>query len=182
MAGAMAASLLAMVGRLTVGKPEFEAVDARMRALTDEADDARATLLSLADRDAEAFDAVMVALRMPKTSEDEKAARSEALQGAFVGAAEVPLEVVRRATRLVALAVEAARDGNPNAVSDAAVSGHLAGAAVEGAAANVEINLASVRDADAVERMRTELTALRTTAADALVAVVASVAERLGAA
>lgn len=182
MAGAMAASLLAMVGRLTVDKPEFEAVDARMRALTDEADDARAALLSLADRDAEAFDAVMVALRLPKTSEDEKAARSEALQGAFVGAAEVPLEVVRRATRLVAHAVEAARDGNPNAVSDAAVAGHLARAAVEGAAANVEINLASVRDGDVVERMRTELTGLRTTAADALVVVVASVAERLGAA
>lgn len=182
MAGAMAASLLAMVGRLTVDKPEFEAFDARMRALTDEADDARGALLSLADRDAEAFDAVMVALRMPKTSEDEKVARSEALQGAFVGAAEVPLEVVRRAARLLALAVEAARDGNPNAVSDAAVAGQLARAAVEGAAANVEINLASVRDGDVVDRMRTELTGLRTTAADALATVVASAAERLGAA
>ena len=64
--GAVGAALIAMVGRLTVGKPGFEDVDARMRAMVEKADAARLAFLGLADRDAHAFDDVMVAFKMPK--------------------------------------------------------------------------------------------------------------------
>jgi formiminotetrahydrofolate cyclodeaminase len=74
-AGATGAALIAMVGRLTVGKPGFEDVDDRLAALIQEADTARLTFLDLADRDAHAFDAVMVAFKMPKETDEDRTAR-----------------------------------------------------------------------------------------------------------
>ena len=80
-----------MVGRLTVGKEGFEEVDGRMRELVERADAARAAFLDLADRDAHAFDGVMVAFKMPKGTDEEKVARSAAIQAGYEAAASVPL-------------------------------------------------------------------------------------------
>jgi methenyltetrahydrofolate cyclohydrolase len=143
---ATGAALIAMVGRLTVGKPGFEDVDERMRALIERADAARAAFLELADRDAHAFDGVMTAFQMPKSTDDEKAARSAAIQTGYADAASVPLEIARAAVDLMELAEDATSSGNPQAASDG-VSGaaHLYCAALC-AIANVEINAASLKD------------------------------------
>ena len=145
-AGATGAALIAMVGRLTVGKPGFEDVEQRMRTLVEQADAARVAFLELADRDAHAFDGVMVAFKMPKGTEEEKAIRSAAIQSGYEQAASVPLEIAQAAVDLMPLAEDATAAGNPQAASDG-VSGatHLYCATLC-AIANVEINAASLKD------------------------------------
>ncbi len=103
--------------------------------------------LELADRDAHAFDGVMAAFKMPKETDEEKAARSAAIQAGYEHAASVPLEIARAAVDLMELAEDATSMGNPQAASDG-VSGaaHLYCAALC-AIANVEINAASLKDA-----------------------------------
>ena len=144
--GATGAALIAMVGRLTIGKPGFEEIDQRMRTLVDRADAARVAFLELADRDAHAFDGVMLAFKMRKGTDDETAARSAAIQAGYEQAASVPLEIAEAAVDLMILAEDATAVGNPRAASDG-VSGaaHLYCAALC-AIANVEINAASLKD------------------------------------
>ena len=90
LAGAIGTSLVAMVARVTIGKKGFEQVQDRMEQIVAEADAARAEFLGLADLDAEAFDSVMQAYRLPKEADEDKRARSEAIQRAMTAAAEVP--------------------------------------------------------------------------------------------
>jgi methenyltetrahydrofolate cyclohydrolase len=145
-AGAAGAAMVAMVARLTLGRADFDAIRARMNDILTRADDARAAFLELADQDTAAFEAVMAAFRMPKETDDDRAARSDAIQEAFAGAAAVPMEVATLATDLLPDAVEATSRGNPNAASD----GYSGAAALHAAAlcaiANVEINAASLKD------------------------------------
>lgn len=151
--GAIGAALIAMVGRLTVGKPGFEDVDERMRALIERADAARLAFLDLADRDAHAFDEVMAAFKMPKETDGDKAARSRAIQAGYEHAASVPLEIARAAVELMAVAEDATSSGNPQAASDGvSAAAHLHCAAIC-AIANVDINAASLKD----EALRTVL-------------------------
>jgi formiminotetrahydrofolate cyclodeaminase len=145
-AGATGAALIAMVGRLTVGKPGSEDIDERMRALVERADGARAEFLTLGDQDAEAFEVVMEAFRLPKGSDVEKAARTDAIQRGLERAAAVPLEIARRAVDLMELAEDATALGNPNAASDGMTAAGMLLAAVIGARANVEINASSLKD------------------------------------
>ena len=145
-AGATGAALIAMVGRLTVGKPGFEDLDDRMQALLERADGAREEFLSLGDRDAEAFEVVMGAFRLPKDSDTDKAARADSIQRGLEQAAAVPLEIARRAVDLMELAEDATAMGNPNAASDGMTAAGMLLAAVIGARANVEINASSLKD------------------------------------
>lgn len=160
-AGATGAALIAMVGRLTVGKPGFEDVDARMRDAVERADVARAAFLELADRDAHAFDGVMTAFKMPKATDEDTTARSAAIQAGYADAATVPLEIARVAVDLMALAEDVTSSGNPQAGSDG-VSGaaHLYCAALC-AIANVEINAASLKDESQRGALLEEVAALR---------------------
>jgi formiminotetrahydrofolate cyclodeaminase len=99
-----------------------------------------------ADRDAEAFNAVMAAYRLPKASDAEKAARKAAIATAMKGATEVPLETLRLAVDALESAETVARIGNPSAASDAGVGAGLLAAAARGAAANVRTNLDGLSD------------------------------------
>jgi glutamate formiminotransferase/formiminotetrahydrofolate cyclodeaminase len=180
-AGAAGAALIAMVARLTAGKKGYEAVDERMREIVNQADDAREALLALADRDAAAFQGVMAAFKLPKDTDEQKAARSEAIQRATADAASAPMEVARRSAALMPLAVEVVRAGNPNAASDGATAASVLHASVAGGLANVEINVASLKDADEVHRMRDESSGLRSTADELLEAAAIAFRERLGA-
>ena len=137
LAGALAASLVGMVARMTEG----------MEGVAAEADAAREELLALVDEDARAFDRVMAAFRLPKGTDEEKAARTEAIQRGYEAATEPPARVCARALRVLELAAEVAERGNPNAVSDAGVAALLAESALVGAALNVRINVASIKDA-----------------------------------
>lgn len=140
-AGALAAALIGMVTELTAGRAEYERHAAAVEAAREEAAALRAELLELADLDARAYEAVMDARHLPKTSEDERAHRSARLHATILEAAQVPLRTARAARQVLDLAVRIAPIGNRNAVSDAGVAAQLASAAVRGAILNVRINL-----------------------------------------
>ncbi|HVS85169.1 MAG TPA: cyclodeaminase/cyclohydrolase family protein [Gaiellaceae bacterium] len=158
LSGALAAGLVAMVARNTGSLDE----------VATEADRLRGELEELIDADAASFERVLAAFRLPKETPEQKAERSRAIQAGYKGAVEPPLAVCERALRVLELAALVAERGNPNAVSDAGVAVLLAGSALEGAALNVEINLASIRDepyreqqAETVHARRTQAAALR---------------------
>jgi len=160
-AGAVGAALIAMAGRLTVGKKGFEEIDERMRGLVERADEARAIFLDLADRDAHAFDGVMVAFKMPKETDEEKAARSAAIQAGHEAAASVPLEIARTAVALMALAEDATAMGNPHVASDGVSGSAQLYCATLCAIANVEINAVALKDHERRSVLLDEIATLR---------------------
>jgi formiminotetrahydrofolate cyclodeaminase len=143
---ATGAALIAMVGRLTIGKEGFEDLGARMRSLVDSADAEREAFLSLADNDAVAFEKVMASFRLPKATDEDRAARTMRIQEAYGGAAAVPLDLAERCVRLMELAEDATAMGNPHAASDGYSAGLLLFAAALAAIANVKINAAGLKD------------------------------------
>ncbi|MCC6350075.1 MAG: glutamate formimidoyltransferase [Candidatus Eisenbacteria bacterium] len=145
-AGALATCLATMMANLTLGKKKYAASEAVMTTVKREAGALRSELLGLARRDAESFDAVLKARRLPQATPAEQEARAAAIAVADLQACRVPLETLRVCTRLVEVVTEAVRHGNPNAATDAGVAGLLAQAAGEGAGLNVEINLKSLPD------------------------------------
>ncbi|OQA22570.1 MAG: Methenyltetrahydrofolate cyclohydrolase [Chloroflexi bacterium ADurb.Bin360] len=146
LAGALGAGLAAMVGRLTVGKRKYAAVEEEMTALIVKAEQLRTALTARMDEDAVAFDAVMAAFKLPKGTEEEQAARNAAVQKATIGAAEVPLATARDALKVLELALAVARKANINAVSDAASAAWMSMASIQSAALNVRINATSIED------------------------------------
>lgn len=146
LAGAVGASLIQMVANLTIGKEKFKQNEERMREILADARSLADTLADLMDRDTAAFDRVMEAYRLPKTTPEEKEGRKAAIQNALKEACSVPLEVMRLGARALPHAREAASLGNPNALSDAGVSGLMLRAAVEGAWYNVLINVQGIED------------------------------------
>jgi formiminotetrahydrofolate cyclodeaminase len=145
-AGALGASLVAMVAELTIGRPDAAEHESALRDLRDEAVAHQQLLLDLAEQDARAYGAVVAARRMPKESEEERTTRAEAMRRTMVAAAEVPLLTAGAAVDVLELARAVAPIGNPNAISDAGVAAELAAAAVRGAILNVRINLPFLAD------------------------------------
>lgn len=145
-AGAMAAALVGMVSRLTVGKKKYADVEGRMQEVIVAADELRGRLAIAAEEDAAAFEAVLTAMRLPRGNEAEQAVRQEAIFQATVRAARIPLEVALAAAQAAELAAEVAETGNLNAISDAASAVALARAALQGAALNVRINARELAD------------------------------------
>ena len=145
--GALGAGLTAMVGTLTVGKKGYGEVDGEMRRLGLESQALKDEMLRAVDDDARSFDAVMTAMRLPKATDADKAAREQAIQTAYLGAIAVPMSVLRGAIRVVELARAMAERGFKASLSDAGVGALTGRAAAEGAYYNVMINLASVTDA-----------------------------------
>ena len=142
MAGTLAGALVAMVARLTIGRKTYAAADARARAILVEADTLRGELRRLVDEDAAAYTQVSEAYKLPK--DDPK--RVAGIDTALLGAAQTPLEVARRADRVITLAREIGTIGNKNARSDALVAEQLGRAALEGAVENVRVNVAALSD------------------------------------
>lgn len=155
--GAQAAALVAMVGRLTVGKKKYVEVQAEMEKMINGAETLREELTSLIQEDAQAFSAVMDAFRLPKTSEEEKKNRSSAIQAATYSAALTPLNTCVKALEVMRLALLAASQGNVNAITDAGSASALAIAAISSAGANVRINLGSLTDSKKKKELATSL-------------------------
>jgi methenyltetrahydrofolate cyclohydrolase len=164
LSAATGAALISMVGRLTLGKPGFEDIEDRIRTLTERSDAEREAFLELADRDARAFDAVMQAFRLPKDTDEERAARTLRIQEAYEGAAAVPLQLAERAVDLMELAEDATAMGNPHAASDGYSAGALLFAAALAAMANVRINAAGLKDPARSQALVDGCDALRTRA------------------
>jgi len=160
LAGAVGASLLAMVASLP--KPRA-ASDEELGSLAQagrRCTELAVTLETLIDQDSDAYDLVVGAFRLPKATEAEKTARTAAIQRAMVAATEAPLEVMRRTADALAVSGVVGALGNPNASSDVAVGVALLTAGLRGARHNVEINLGSLKDADYVTRVRSEVSRL----------------------
>jgi methenyltetrahydrofolate cyclohydrolase len=153
-AGAMGASLVLMVTGLVRTRHNDEGDRAALTAARVEILPLRDRLIALADADADAYDQVTSAYKLPKATDEERAARGEAIQRALRAATLVPLDTVRAAVEAIAAAKTVARAGNPSADSDVGVALGLLEAAVTGAAANVRINLDAMKD----ERFRQETT------------------------
>lgn len=147
LSGAVAASLLAMVAAM----PKTKNGTPEDRAALDEAlpklQALQKRLTSLIDEDAASYDGVVAAYKLPKSTDEEKAARKRAVQAAMRHATDIPLETFRAAGALIPLGRVVAEHGNPNAKSDASVAIQMAMTAVSGAFANVEINLDGIGDA-----------------------------------
>ncbi len=160
LAGAQAAGLASMVARLTVGKKGYESIWEEMKALAAKGDALRIRLTQIVDEDAQAFNKVMAAYKLPKNTDDEKARRSAAIQEAMVLAASVPMETMRLSLDSMLLAREVAEKGNANSITDAAVAGIMALGAMQGAELNVKINLGSIKDAAFADAARKEIAEL----------------------
>jgi len=164
LAGGVAAALVAMVGRITLGKKDekYRAVAPEMEELTQRADELRAELLALADRDAEAFERVMAAYRLPKSTEEERAERQRVLQEALKAATEAPYQIAEACSKVLELARRMAKKGVSTAISDAGTAAYLAEAALHSALLNVDINLKYIKDEEYCQmfrKKRAELTA-----------------------
>ena len=144
--GALSAGLSSMIAALTFSKKGMEDSREPMEDLGRRAQSLKAWFLHAVDRDTEAFNQVLAATRLPKQTQSEIVARAEASELANQQATRVPLEVLERTVEALEMALTVARDGNPNAVTDAGVAGACALAAAEGAALNVRINLGSLTD------------------------------------
>lgn len=164
LAGAVGAALAEMVASLTLAKEKYAASHEAVRLIAEAAAAARAEFLGLAREDAEAYDAVVAARRLPKETPEEKETRSRALGEANLRATEVPMRTAQAAVRLLESLPELVEKGNPNAASDAGAAALLLESAAEGALLNVGINLSSVSDAAFVSRMQRETTDLTTEA------------------
>jgi glutamate formiminotransferase/formiminotetrahydrofolate cyclodeaminase len=146
LAGSLAAGLSAMVANLTVGKKGYDAAWDELSALAERAQALKDRLLRAVDEDTEAFNAAMAAMRMPKGTPAEQAARDAALEAGYQQAARVPLATAMACLEAIDLARLVAEKGNRNSASDAGVAALMARAGVEGAVLNVLINLGSVKD------------------------------------
>lgn len=158
--GAMGAALVSMVCHFTVGREKYAAVDAQMRRVLDEAEAARANLTEAIAADVRVFDQVMAAYGLPKASDEEKAARSAAIQLALKDATDVPLACARACAEVIRLSAEAAAHGNTNVISDAGVAVMAAYAGLKSAALNVYINVGNIKDTEFTSTRVAELEAL----------------------
>jgi formiminotetrahydrofolate cyclodeaminase len=161
LAGALAAALAAMVAGLTLTKEKFADVAPQMESLRRNAVELQSKLLTAVDRDSESYQEVLAAFRLPKDTEAETQTRAAAIQEAFKGACRVPLQVAELAAQVADLAVQAARNGNPEMITDAGVSVVMARAAVLGALMNVRINLTAIKDADLVAQTDQKITQIK---------------------
>jgi glutamate formiminotransferase / formiminotetrahydrofolate cyclodeaminase len=159
--GALSAGLSAMVANLTVGKKGYEDVCADMIDTAVKAQILKDFLLEAVDRDTKAFNMVMDALRLPKTTPEQAEEKERAVEAANKEATLVPLEVLEKAVQAAGLAKAAASKGNRNSLSDAGVAGLAAQAAGEGAHDNILINLGGIKDVKFTAQVRRQAAGFR---------------------
>ncbi len=156
-AATMAAALVNMVCRLTIGKKKYADVETRIWNILEQSDPLQRELEGFVSRDASAFDDFLIATRLPKTTPEEEEARNTAIEEASFHAAEVPLELCRKVVQVMTLALESARIGNLNAISDAASGFAMAKAAYQAASWNVKINVAPYPSSRQSDEYKAEL-------------------------
>ncbi|TAM57739.1 formiminotransferase-cyclodeaminase [bacterium] len=163
--GALAAALVAMVGRLTLASPKFAERHAELTHLIEEADALRSACLAGARADEQAYEAVVAAQRLPKATGQEQAARTAALQQALAHAAETPLRNAQTALSILRLGAAMARAGTPHAQSDVRCAQAFARASLQGSFENVRVNHAYLKDESLVAAQRARMQAIESEAA-----------------
>ena len=162
LAGALAAALGAMVANLAIGKPGFEGDEPALREVADDAQALVSEQLAAVDADTNAFAGYLTAMRMPKATAEEQAARTAAMERGLQEAVAVPLGTAERSLRAIELARVVAEKGMKASASDAGVAALMAHAALGGAILNVRINLGGISDAAFVASMRARCEELET--------------------
>jgi methenyltetrahydrofolate cyclohydrolase len=162
LAGAIGASLLAMVAALPKTRTGEASEREQLNAAAATLNELRRTLAVLIDEDTRAYDLVTAAYRRPKATDEEKAARKEAVQAALRAATDAPLQTMRACDAAIREAAVVAQNGNPSASSDIFVGVEMALAGLRGAERNVAINLGSLTDETYKEDVGSEAEALLT--------------------
>jgi formiminotetrahydrofolate cyclodeaminase len=160
LSGALGAALVSMVCNLTLGKTKYADVQEDISALLERSEALRHELTDLLEADVQAYTGVSEAYGMPRATDEEKAARSAAIQQALKGATVVPLQVAEACVNVLQLCTPAAEMGNVYAVSDAGVAAVMAEGGLRSAALNVIININAIKDQAFVDEMRAKLDAL----------------------
>ena len=151
--GALGAALGTMVANLSSHKAGWDARWEEFSNWADKGQKIQAELMTLVDEDTEAFNRIMEAFGLPKKTEEEKAARSAAIQAATLFATQVPLHTMQASFKVFELCKAMAEEGNPNSVSDAGVGVLAARAAVLGAGLNVKINASGLKDRETADKL-----------------------------
>ena len=155
--GAMGAALVSMVCNVSFGKKGCEAAEPELRNMLVKSEELRRRLAAMVAEDIAAFDSLMAAYKLAKSSDEEKARRAETIQACLERATEVPLECARACSRVVAMARRAADLGYKHVISDVGVGVAAADAALRSAALNVFINAPALKDrrfaANAIEEV-----------------------------
>ena len=178
--GALGAALGTMVANLSSHKAGW---DERWEEFSDYAERGQAVmaeLLHLVDEDTEAFNRIMAVFAMPKSTDEEKAARSAALQEATLYATQVPLKTMKASLKVFEIVKAMAEIGNPNSVSDAGVGALAARSAVLGAQLNVKINAAGLKNREVADALVAEANAIAAEAIALEAETLAIVNEKIG--
>ena len=144
--GVLGVSLISMVASLTIGRKKYSEYDAIMKGIANRAEDLRKNMLDIIDRDTEAFKMVSAVFTMPKDTDEQKDARSDAMQNALKACTLTPFEMIQCAYGGLELAMAMLGKFNSNTASDLGVAVLSLKASVEGAWLNVLINLDGIRD------------------------------------
>lgn len=155
--GAMAAALVSMVARLTIGKKKYAAVVDQMEEILLQSEKIRSQLTSLVEKDAQAFETVMQAFKLPKETPEMESTRMDAVEKATQEATQIPMQVAQSSLTILALSERVVTLGNFNAISDGGSAGALAMASIKAASYNVRINLANLREPIFRESMESQI-------------------------
>jgi formiminotetrahydrofolate cyclodeaminase len=159
--GALGAALIEMTANLTIGRPKYAHAHDQALAMQQQADALRGRLEVLTSADADAYARVSAAYRLPRDTDADRSARSAEIQAALEEAARVPLDTAAACVEVVQLAEHAAPVLNASVISDVLVGALLAAAALESAALNVEINVASMTETATAAELAAELERVR---------------------
>jgi len=153
----LGAGLISMQANLTIGKKGYEDQQDKMKEIALISSSAAEVFLKVIDADTKAFDAFMDAMRMPKDTDEQKSARSAAMQGALKGAIFVPLQLAKDAASLIDTCEYAIKHGNKNAASDGAVALTMIRSGILAAIFNVRINLGGIKDEEFAKKIAAEV-------------------------
>ena len=153
---AIASALTEMVANLTIGKKKYEDKEGLMKKIVAITENYRASFMKDIDADSEAYNNVFAAFKLPKETDEEKTERNNQIQEATKIAAEIPMEVARKAVDIMDVITQVADHGNQNAITDACVAIMTARTAAISAILNVKINLSSIKDIEYVALMTQE--------------------------
>ncbi|MHA1990111.1 MAG: cyclodeaminase/cyclohydrolase family protein [Candidatus Hodarchaeales archaeon] len=160
LSGALAAALGSMVCNLTQGKEKYVNVEEDIKDINTRLQTHMQRLIELVDEDANAFNDVMTAFKMPKDTDEQKENRSSAIQEGYKKAISVPLETAKLSLHCLGLISNLVTKGNQNAVTDAGTGSLMALSGVRGAIFNIKINLTSIKDANYVKNIKNEISNL----------------------
>ncbi len=160
LSGALGAALISMVSNLTIGKQKYADVQEEIAALLDKSESLRKELVVLLETDVKVYTELSETMKMPRDTEEQKEARTKAMDRALKAATNVPMQVAEACVAVMELCRPAAEKGNINAVSDVGVGILMAEAGLRSAALNVLINLAWIKDETFMKETRVKLDAL----------------------